>query len=140
MLARAEPAWTSAFVDYVRRELGYATDVTYRLLNEELAGKWDYGTSPTRQGYAGALDDLQAARAVVPSMGVLIAHGRTDLVTPYFASRYLLDQLPDLAGATPIRLVVYAGGHMMYMVPESRRRLARDAAQLYDGGVHDSDG
>jgi carboxypeptidase C (cathepsin A) len=140
VLARAEPAWTSAFVDYVRRELGYATDVTYRLLNEELAGKWDYGTSPTRQGYAGAIDDLQAARAVVPSMGVLIAHGRTDLVTPYFTSHYLLDQLPRLSGAAPMRLAVYGGGHMMYMVPESRRALARDAAQLYAGPIGGSDG
>jgi carboxypeptidase C (cathepsin A) len=134
VLARAEPAWTAAFVDHVRRELGYATDVTYRLLNEEIAGKWDFGMSPTRQGYAGAIEELQAARAVVPSLGVLIAHGRTDLVTPYFASRYLIDQLPTLAGAKPIRLAVYAGGHMMYMVPESRRALARDAAQLYGAG------
>ena len=94
VLDRAVPVWTSAFVGYAREELGYDTDVTYRLLNPELAGSWDYGTTPNRQGYAGALDELQAARAVLPSLGVLIAHGRTDLVTPYFASRYLVDQLP----------------------------------------------
>ena len=140
VLARAEPAWTAAFVAHVRGELGYATDITYRLLNEDLAGRWDYGTSSTRQGYAGALDELQAARAVVPAMGVLVAHGRTDLVTPYFASRYLLDQLPQLAGAVPIRLAVYAGGHMMYTVPESRRELARNAAQLYAAAARGSDG
>ena len=131
VLDRAEPAWTSAFVDYARRELGYVTDVTYRLLAPDLSGKWDYGTTPNRQGFAGAVDDLQAARAVVPTLAVLIAHGRTDLVTPYFASRYLIDQLPPLAGATPIRLEVYAGGHMMYTVPASRAALARDVARLY---------
>jgi carboxypeptidase C (cathepsin A) len=131
VLSRAVPAWTTAFVDYVRRELGYTTDVSYRLLDADLADKWEYGGTPTHQGYAGALDDLQAARAVVPSLAVLIAHGRTDLVTPYFMSRYLVDQLPVLAGAAPIRLEVYPGGHMMYMVPDSRRSLARDAGELY---------
>ena len=140
VLDRAEPAWTAAFVDYVRRELGYLTDVSYRLLNPDLAGSWDYGTAPNRQGYAGAIDDLQAARAVVPTLGVLIAHGRTDLVTPYFASRYLVDQLPLLAGAAPIELEVYAGGHMMYMVPASRQALARDAARLYAQSLPRSDG
>ena len=69
VLSRAVPAWTTAFVDYARRELGYTTDVSYRLLDADLAGKWDYGGTPTRQGYAGALDDLQAARAVVAVAG-----------------------------------------------------------------------
>jgi carboxypeptidase C (cathepsin A) len=131
VLDRAVPVWTSAFVAYAREELGFETDVTYRLLNPELAGGWDYGTPPSRQGYAGALDELQAARTLSPSLQVLIAHGYADLVTPYFASRYLVDQLPPLAGAAPIELEVYPGGHMMYTRPGSRRALTEDARLLY---------
>jgi carboxypeptidase C (cathepsin A) len=131
VLDRAVPVWTSAFVSYVRQELGYVTDLHYRLLSEDLAGRWDYGTGPSRQGYADAVDDLLAARAVLPTLRVLIAHGRTDLVTPYFATRYLLDQMPAMTGSPAIELEVYAGGHMMYMNPASRRALAADAARLY---------
>ena len=131
VLDRATPVWTSAFVAYVRQELGYRTDITYRLLDPSIGGKWDYGTTPQRQGYAGALDELQAGRTLNPALEVLIANGYTDLVTPYFGSRYLVDQLPPLTGAAPITVRVYPGGHMMYMRPGSRRALADDAQALY---------
>jgi carboxypeptidase C (cathepsin A) len=132
VLDRATPAFASAFVDYVREELGYRTDVTYRLLEGGIAGRWDYGTSGQRQGYAGALDDLRQARALNPSMQVMIAHGRTDLVTPYFATKYLLSQEPPLAGAPPVELQVYEGGHMLYTRPASRQALALDARALFE--------
>lgn len=132
VLDRAVPAWTSAFVAYVRGELGYATDVTYRLLEPEIGSKWDYGLAPGRQGYADALDDLQAGRALNPALEALVAHGLTDLVTPYLASRYLLDQLPPLAGAAPIAFRAYPGGHMFYMREASRRALTEDARALYE--------
>jgi carboxypeptidase C (cathepsin A) len=131
ILDRAVPVWTSAFVGYVRGELGYRTDVTYRLLASDVGGKWDYGTTPSRQGYAGAMDELQAGRALNPALEVLVAHGYTDLVTPYLGSRYLLDQLPPLAGAAPVTFRVYPGGHMLYMRVASRRALTEDARALY---------
>ena len=56
-------------------------------------------------------------------MRILIAQGYTDLATPYLAARYLVGQLPPMPGAVPIRVEVYAGGHMMYLRPESRRAL-----------------
>lgn len=132
VLDRAVPAWTQAFVAYVREELGYRTDVTYRLLDSGISGRWDYGTAPNRQGYAGALDELQAGRTLNPALEVLVAHGLTDLVTPYFASRYLLDQLPSLAGAAPVTFRTYPGGHMMYTRPDARRMLTEDARALYE--------
>ena len=79
------PLWTAAFIQYAQDELGYKTDATYRLLNREVRSKWDFGTSPTRQGYAGVIDDIQDARAANRSLGVLIATGYTDLITPYLA-------------------------------------------------------
>jgi carboxypeptidase C (cathepsin A) len=122
-----------AFGQYVRAELGYRTDLPYHLLNRDVSRSWDFGTSPTHQGYAGALDALQKARAQRPTLGVLIVHGYTDLVTPYTISRYLIDQLDPIAAARGIELRVYRGGHMMYLRPASRQALARDVRDFFAG-------
>jgi carboxypeptidase C (cathepsin A) len=134
VLDRSVPALTSAFVAYARDELGFKTDVSYRVLNREVSGRWDYGTSASRQGFAGVTGDLQRARALTPKLQVLIVHGYTDLVTPYMASRFLVDQMPPLAGAAPIRIVTYEGGHMMYLRPDSRRALKADADMILSTG------
>ena len=125
------PVLTSAFVDYVRDELNFRTDISYRLLNGEVSRNWDFGTSSTRQGYAGVMDDLQQARVLNPALGVLIVNGYTDLVTPYMVSRYLVGQIPSLAGAKPIRVDVVEGGHMMYFSPDGRSALKAAASELY---------
>jgi len=129
VLDRSIPALTSAFVGYARDELNFHTDVSYRLLNGDIAHNWDYGIS--RQGYAGVMDDLQRARSLNPALGVVIVNGYTDLVTPYLASRYLVSQIPPLANAKPIRLDVIEGGHMMYFRPDGRRALKEAASELY---------
>ncbi|RRI05905.1 peptidase S10 [Mesorhizobium tamadayense] len=129
VLDRSVPVLTSAFVAYARDELNYRTDVSYRLLNGEVSHNWDYGTSG--QGYAGVMNDLQRARSLNPALGVVIVNGYTDLVTPYLASRYLVNQLPSLADAKPIRLDVLEGGHMMYFRPDGRRALKEAASELY---------
>jgi carboxypeptidase C (cathepsin A) len=132
------PLWTSAFVQYVQDELDYKTDATYRLLNREVRSKWDFGTSPTRQGYAGALSDIQDARAANRALEVLIATGYTDLITPYLAPAYLVKQLSPLAGASPITIEDYAGGHMLYLRPDSRRALKKDVEAMYERALKPS--
>jgi carboxypeptidase C (cathepsin A) len=125
------PLWTTAFVQYAQNDLGYKTDAPYRLLNRDVRGKWDFGTSPTQQGYAGVLEDIQDARAANPTLQVFIATGFTDLITPYLASRYLIDQLPPLPGASPVEIENYPGGHMLYLRPDSRRELKQDVEAMY---------
>lgn len=132
ILDGATAVLTPAITQYARAELGYRTDLTYELLNRHVSGHWDYGTSPTRQGFAGMLDELQKARTHNPVLGVLIVHGYTDLVTPYAVSRYLVDQLSPIDKARPIELKVYRGGHMMYLRPASRAALAQDARGFYE--------
>ena len=61
-----------------------------------------------------------------------MAHGYTDLVTPYFASALILRQLP--AGLDPdarVRQANYPGGHMFYLRDGSRRAFRDDARSLY---------
>jgi carboxypeptidase C (cathepsin A) len=126
------PLWTAAFVQYAGSELGYKTDASYRLLNRDVRNKWDFGTSPTRQGYASVVGDLQDARAANPALQILIAGGYTDLITPYLASAYLVNQLPALPSAARIRTETYAGGHMLYLRPPSREALKEDVRGMYD--------
>lgn len=132
------PLWTSAFVQYAQSELGFKTNDTYRLLNREVRGKWDFGTSPTRQGYAGVLDDIQNARAANRALEVFIAAGYTDLITPYLTPAYLVSQLTPLEGASPIITEEYAGGHMLYLRPDTRRALKADVGAMYEKALKSS--
>ena len=42
---------TPAFAQYARAELGYRTDLEYRLLNREVSGRWDFGTLADPAGF-----------------------------------------------------------------------------------------
>jgi len=131
VLDATAPLWTAAFVSYAEGELNLKNDTSYKLLNREVRNKWDFGTSSTRQGYAGVMDDIQEARAANPNLAIMIASGYTDLITPYFVPSYLVSQLPELEGARPIMVENYAGGHMLYTRPDSRRDLRKDVEAVY---------
>ncbi|WP_088348878.1 MULTISPECIES: peptidase S10 [Rhodomicrobium] len=122
---------TPVMVSYTRDELGYKTDLPYKLLNREVNGAWDWGTKPTEQGFAGSLDELQKARTLNPALKIMIAHGYTDLATPYSVSEFLIRQLKPIETAEPVQFRVYRGGHMMYMRAPSRHALTADARALY---------
>ena len=131
ILDRAITALTPAMAHYVSQELGFRTDIEYKLLNRDVSGKWDYGTTPNRQGFADALGELQQVRTHNPGLKILITHGYTDLVTPYGVSQFLIDQLRPIEGAEPVALKVYRGGHMMYLRAPSRHQLHEDVRDLY---------
>jgi carboxypeptidase C (cathepsin A) len=131
ILDGAITALRPAVVNYLRQELGFRTDIEYRLLNREAGGHWDFGTKPSRQGYAGSLDELEKARIRNGQLKILIVHGYTDLVTPYAMSQYLVSQLKPIEGAAPIDVRVYRGGHMMYLRAASRAELSHDARGVY---------
>ena len=67
-----------------------------------------------------------------------IATGYTDLITPYLAPTYLVRQLPPLEGASPITIEDYAGGHMLYLRPDSRRALKKDVEAMYERALKSS--
>ena len=89
---------------------------------------WDGGRAKTQ-----ALSDIKQALALDPAFRVLIAHGLSDQVTPYFASKLLIDQIPPMGDAARVRLKVYGGGHMLYLRDGSRAALREDARQLIEG-------
>ena len=122
-------AYGGAFVAYARDELGFKTDMTYNLLAEDITSKWDWGGSGHAQ--PSAADDLRVLLALTPSFRLMIAHGYSDMVTPYAVTRYLLDHLPPIEGEERAQLKLYRGGHMFYLDPESRKAFSADARTMY---------
>jgi carboxypeptidase C (cathepsin A) len=132
LLRPAAAAFGAAFNAYASEELTYHTDQPYRVLAREVSRQWNWRDARQPGGPGLALESLEAALIDHPGTRVLIANGRYDLVTPYLGSRWLVDQLelPDAIRET-MRVRLYAGGHMLYLRPQSRRALALDAEQTY---------
>lgn len=102
-------------------------DARYFILNDRIAHHWDYGQGGRVN--AEALSDLRDALALDPRLKAVVVHGVMDLVTPYFATKLMLDQLPPYGEADRLRLIVMAGGHMPYLRDDSRSGI-RDAAKM----------
>jgi carboxypeptidase C (cathepsin A) len=133
VLNPAVAAFTAAFDIYAPEGLGYRTELPYRVLPREISQQWNWDGARGGEGGLGiALSSLQETLLSRPETRLLVANGRYDLVTPYLASRWLIDQLSVPAAVrSGVRLKVYEGGHMMYMRPASRAALAADAAALF---------
>lgn len=106
-------------------------NMRYELLNNAVNRGWTWGSG--RQAPE-ALSNLKGVLALDGRLRVLVAHGFTDLVTPYYASKLLLAQVPAY-GAGRVSLAVYPGGHMFYSRDESRAAFKRDVERLYRDAV-----
>jgi carboxypeptidase C (cathepsin A) len=125
-------AYGGAFADYARNELGFKTEMTYSLLDSDINRQWEWG----RRGggsrlQASVTGDIRQFLAAVPSFRLLIAHGYSDLVTPYGVSRYVVDHLPASLAANRVGLKVYQGGHMFYTRGDQGALFTRDAKAFY---------
>jgi carboxypeptidase C (cathepsin A) len=124
-------AYGSAFVAYARDELGFKTEITYNLLASDISGKWQWRQDGSGRGQPSVADDLRELLALTPSFHLLIAHGYSDMVTPYAVTRYVLDHLPPVQGEERAQLKLYRGGHMFYIDPDSRKAFTADARTMY---------
>jgi carboxypeptidase C (cathepsin A) len=120
---------TSATLDLLSRTLNYRVEGRYNLLNGSINGAWRWGRG---RGQPENISELRQALALDPRLRVLVAHGFTDLVTPYFASQLLLNQLPDFGPDQRLVLRVYGGGHMFYSRDLSRAAFRKDVERLFD--------
>ncbi|MBP2227079.1 carboxypeptidase C (cathepsin A) [Azospirillum agricola] len=123
------PAYSTAFAAYAQSELALRTETPYRLLSDRVNRGWEW----PRMSVPSAVDSLQTALTLQPSLRVLIAHGRTDLITPYMASRWMAARLELPPGERDrVRVTVHEGGHMMYTRASGRASLAADARALIE--------
>lgn len=114
---------TTAALDLYAGKLDWRPEGRYLLMNSDVAGNWQYGNQPSPPE---VVSDLKAILALDARLRVLVAHGYTDLVTPYFASTLVLDQLPAYGDARRVFQVNYPGGHMFYSRDGSRAAFRED--------------
>jgi carboxypeptidase C (cathepsin A) len=101
-------------------------------LNEETSRRWSYGQG---RGDRESMSELRGALALDPNLKVLVVHGLTDLVTPYFETKLLLDQLPAFGDPARVKLELLPGGHMFYSRNESRIVFRESVRQMMDTGT-----
>ena len=121
-------AYGGAFANYARNELGFKTEMTYTLLADGVNGRWDWGSGG--RAMASVTDDLRQLLAINPTFRVMIANGYSDLVTPYAASKYVVEHLPETL-TDRVSFKVYRGGHMLYTHTPSREAFTADAKTFY---------
>jgi carboxypeptidase C (cathepsin A) len=121
---------TSAMLDLYRAKLNWRPEGEYQVLSMAVNRAWDWGSNGRASHEA--VGDLQRALALDPTLDVVIAHGMTDLITPYFRSKLIIDQLPPLGDPSRLRLAVYPGGHMFYARAGSRAEFRATTAATID--------
>lgn len=121
-------AYGGAFAAYARNELGFKTEMTYQLLANDVTSHWDWDSG---RAEAGVDSDLRVLLSLSPHFRLLVASGLSDLVTPYAATRYVLDHLPPSGPAGRVEFKTYRGGHMLYLNPQSRKAFTADAGTFY---------
>jgi len=129
-------AFVGALNDYLFRDLGYKTPLTYRPNNyaETGGGNWSlqHKAPDGFQPIADTSSDLADAMRQNPRMKVLSVNGYYDLATPFGGADYEFRHmaLEPQIGAN-IRYTYYEAGHMMYIDPPSARQLKADLAAFY---------
>jgi carboxypeptidase C (cathepsin A) len=118
---------SSAMTDLYARVLKWRVEEPYHLLNGRVSSRWDWGGGRSTHEIVG---ELRSVLALDPRLRVLVTHGASDLVTPYFENQLIIDQMPAFA-TDRLKLSVYGGGHMYYTRDASRRALREDAEGLY---------
>jgi carboxypeptidase C (cathepsin A) len=124
-------AYGGAMASYARNELGFKTEMTYALLASDVTNRWDWQGGRVQ---ASADEDLRVLLAYGPSFRLMIAHGYSDMITPYAMTRYILDHMPTFDPPGRVQLKLYRGGHMLYLNPQSRHAFSADAALFYRSG------
>lgn len=129
-------AYGGAFVGYARDQLGYKTEMTYTLLADDINGKWDWsnGRSGGTRAQVSVSDDIRELLSINPAFRIMVAHGYSDLVTPYAVNKYVVDHLPEnLSGRVFFK--VFRGGHMFYTAQPSRIAFSAEAGAFYNIAV-----
>jgi carboxypeptidase C (cathepsin A) len=130
-------AYGAAFAAYARDELGFKTDMTYTLLNEDVNRRWEWngGRGGNSRVTATAANDIRDLLSVIPQFRGMVAHGYSDVLTPYGFSKYVIDHLPPALSAGRVQLELYRGGHMFYTAPASRAAFSQAARTFYKSSL-----
>ncbi len=133
-------AFTAAFNSYVREDLKFGQDMTYKVLPNEPSQAWDWkhnqGNSSFFPGAPNVEGDLVRQMIENPHLQVQVENGFFDMATPFFATEYTMDHLL-LPGnlESRIHLQYYTAGHMMYLHEEDLVKLKSNIAGFIDSAL-----
>ena len=132
--AAISSAYVSTFNDYVRRELNFGTDKSYK---PEIEGtNWDMDHQPPgahepQKGVTNLMPDLASAMKYNPNLKVMVNGGYFDLATPFYEGWYEDHHLPIPASLQGnIEYHYYQSGHMVYAAEASLKALHDNAADF----------
>jgi len=128
-------AYVSAFNNYVREQLHYGGEETYKP-EIDVFKYWDFkhkppGADVAFPGSTNVMTDLATAMKYNPDLKVFVAGGYFDLATPFYEGWYEMHHLP-----VPQRLIgnmefhYYPSGHMVYANQDSLHRLHDDVVNF----------
>ena len=121
-LSRFLAPFTSAFNEYVRKDLHYYNNRPYKTLSN-MVYPWNFG--PPGEGFLYVTDNLRQAMIRDPYLKVLVCSGYFDLATPFFGTIYTINHLGlNRRLQANIQEVFFRGGHMLYHPAAMRRKLA----------------
>jgi len=128
-----ERVYTSGINAHIRKNLEIETDRDYHLLNMEVNRSWKMDETHAFQRSIGATDELRYGMALNPHMKIFLCHGYHDLVTPYYASKRLVNQM-RLMPEQQKNIIIknYGGGHMFYSWKASRENFKKDIEQFME--------
>ena len=135
-------AYTTAINTYMRTDLKYGKDWTYKPgAYEDSDFSWDLrhqapGGPPVGQGEGGVnvMPDLAFTMKANPKMKVFLAGGYYDLATPYFEGKYEMHHLPiPQKLQANISYHYYQAGHMIYVNDGVLKQFHDDVAGFIKG-------
>ncbi|MDB5985582.1 MAG: carboxypeptidase [Nevskia sp.] len=126
-------AYVSAFNAYVRDELKFGQDKTFKP-EIDIWRTWNFlhqapGAPLPLPQSTNVMPDLASAMKLNPNLHVLLNSGYYDLATPFFAAVYELHHLPIPANLqNNIEYQYYESGHMVYAHQDSLKALHDNVA------------
>ena len=132
-------AFIGSFHDYLAKDLGYETDMTYRPTYYSAGLQWDFkhrspgSRGPGATNQADVALDLSAAMRENPNLKVYSLNGIYDMATPFFGTEYDLGHMQlDPSLRHNLSFAYYPSGHMVYLNPEALKTMKSDLAKFYD--------
>jgi carboxypeptidase C (cathepsin A) len=132
-------AFVAAFHDYMARDLGYQSDLSYRPTYYGSGVRWDFTHKSQDVGGGGSPNqadvalDLSQAMRENPHLLLYSLNGLYDLATPFFGTEYDLGHMQlDPAVRGNVRFSYYPSGHMVYLNPDALKMMKSDLAKYYD--------
>ena len=135
-------AYTTAINQYMRTELKYGADQTYKPgAYMDANFSWDLrhqapGGPPATQSEGGVnvMPDLALTMKENPKMKVMLAGGYYDLATPYFEGKFEMHHLPiPQKLQSNISYHYYPAGHMVYVNENVLKQFHDDVASFIKG-------